>query len=112
MNGTSPFSSNQSATYSRRIEGANGRKLSRRLILRFRMSFVSAARVTDNGAVTERARPPFHSPLKPTDHSAGSYLLSRSVTELGFIGDTFAFTPAGLKIARLGRQQSGKLLIL
>ena len=44
MNGTSSSVSNHSGTASRRIEGANGRKDSRRLILRLRMSFMSARR--------------------------------------------------------------------
>ena len=44
MNGTSSSSSNQSATASRKIDGAKGRNDSRRLIFGLRMSFMSARR--------------------------------------------------------------------
>ncbi len=46
MNGTSPSSSNHSDTASRRIDGAKGRNDSRRLILWFSVSFMSARRAS------------------------------------------------------------------
>src|SRR5204863_7811593 len=71
MNGTSSSVSSHSATCSRRMEGAKGRKDSRRLILALRMSFMSARRGSPRIERLPSARgPPLHPALKPTDHLA------------------------------------------
>ena len=70
MKGTSSSCSNHSETASLNIEGAKGRKDSRRLILALRISFMSARRGSQRMERLPRARGPIPSALEPAKNFA------------------------------------------
>ena len=69
MNGEGCDFSNHSPVFSARIEGANGRKISRCLMRRFRDLFhFRAAWIGDDAAIAQRSRSPFRTTLIPSEN--------------------------------------------
>ena len=88
MNGTSSSSSNQSATASSQHRRRERPERFAPLDLGVEdLLHVGAARIADDRAVAERARPPFHAALKPADDLAVGDRRGGAPAELGLVGD-------------------------